>query len=173
MCLTARAELLERCDVAAVLRSARSALVPEERLEPDAAHLVGSEVWPSTASAVASSNVTPVIRVRMSMRTGGSPILVDRARRLEIGRLDAVSGDRRPERDDRLEDARRVLARGAYEDVEIVRGARDPVRGEGVRADDDEIAARDQELLDEVGEVSVNVRGRGGRTTRPGIAARE
>jgi hypothetical protein len=90
--------------------------------------LTNDTVRPSTSAvardAQASSNVTPEISVRTSMRPGRKPDLIYRAGLREVGRGHARRLQRRPETSQCAEDALGIDRRRAHEEIApLARGA--------------------------------------------------
>lgn len=81
------------------------------------------------------------------------PELVDRAGMSEVPGREPVRRQRCPERSQRHKQPVRVLTVGSNEDVEIARAANDPVNGERMRTNDEELDAGLAERLDEIREV--------------------
>ncbi len=129
------------------LRASQCLLVAARRLaadhrEANIPHTLRRRLGPR------STNVTPVMAVRMSMRRGGEPDLKDDVRQRKVANREIVQG--RTKVLQRRIDAHGVLGRRLHPNVEVARGAGLGVNGDGRGADPREarlsVAQRTQQI---------------------------
>ena len=104
----------------------------------------------------------------------GKADLVDSAHRREVLRCYAVRGQRSAKCDERTVHSDGVFGARPHQDVQVARCARRAMRGEGMGADDDELASLSRKGSENVLEVFVHIRLHSRpRRMRPGISDRQ